>query len=90
MLKNIKLFSTDNDRTTYESSANYETPYVSKVTADNSVHYNTKKKKYVPTPGLSNEEDVVELANLYIEEYNIENGTNLQLRYSMVMTGDVQ
>ena len=40
MLKNIKLFSTDSDRTTYESSASYETPYVSKVTADNSVHYN--------------------------------------------------
>ena len=40
MLKNIKLFSTDNDRTTYESSASYETPYVSKVAADNSVHYN--------------------------------------------------
>ncbi len=40
MLKNIKLFSTDSDRTTYESSASYETPYVSKVSADNSVHYN--------------------------------------------------
>lgn len=40
MLKNIKLFSTDNDRTTYESSASYETPYVSKVAVDNSVHYN--------------------------------------------------
>ena len=40
MLKNIKLFSTDNDRITYESSASYETPYVSKVAADNSVHYN--------------------------------------------------
>ena len=40
MLKNIKLFSTDSDRTTYESSASYETPYVSKVAADNSVHYN--------------------------------------------------
>ena len=40
MLKNIKLFSTDNDRTTYENSASYETPYVSKVAADNSVHYN--------------------------------------------------
>lgn len=40
MLKNIKLFSTNSDRTTYESSASYETPYVSKVTADNSVHYN--------------------------------------------------
>ena len=40
MLKNIKLFSTDSDRTTYESSASYEAPYVSKVTADNSVHYN--------------------------------------------------
>lgn len=40
MLKNIKLFSTDSDRTTYESSASYETPYVSKVTTDNSVHYN--------------------------------------------------
>lgn len=40
MLKNIKLFSTDSDRTTYESSASYETPYVSKVAADNSIHYN--------------------------------------------------
>ena len=40
MLKNIKLFSTDSDRTTYESSASYERPYVSKVAADNSVHYN--------------------------------------------------
>ena len=40
MLKNIKLFSTNSDRTTYESSSSYETPYVSKVTADNSVHYN--------------------------------------------------
>jgi hypothetical protein len=40
MLKNIKLFSTDSDRTTYENSASYETPYVSKVIADNSIHYN--------------------------------------------------
>lgn len=40
MLKNIKLFSIDSDRTTYESSASYERPYVSKVAADNSVHYN--------------------------------------------------
>ena len=43
MLKNIKLFSTDSDRTTYESSASYETPYVSKVAADNSVHYNANE-----------------------------------------------
>ena len=40
MEKHLKLFSTDSARTTYESSANYETPYVSKVIADNSVHYN--------------------------------------------------
>ena len=40
MNKNIKLFSTDSARTTYENSASYETPYVSKVAADNSVHYN--------------------------------------------------
>jgi hypothetical protein len=40
MLKNIKLFSTNSDRTIYESSSSYEAPYVSKVTADNSVHYN--------------------------------------------------
>ena len=43
MLKNIKLFSTDSDRTTYESSSSYETPYVSKVAADNSVHYNANE-----------------------------------------------
>lgn len=36
----MKLFSTDSARTTYESSASYEIPYVSKVIADNSVHYN--------------------------------------------------
>lgn len=40
MEKHLKLFSTDSARTTYESSASYETPYVSKVIADNSVHYN--------------------------------------------------
>ena len=40
MNKHLKLFSTDSDRTTYESSSSYETPYVSKVAADNSVHYN--------------------------------------------------
>ena len=40
MEQHIKLFSTDSVRTSYESSASYETPYVSKVIADNSVHYN--------------------------------------------------
>ena len=40
MEQHIKLFSTDSARTAYESSANYEVPYVSKVIADNSVHYN--------------------------------------------------
>jgi hypothetical protein len=53
MLKNIKLFSTNSDRTTYESSASYETPYVSKVAADNSVHYN---KPIVMTTFTINEE----------------------------------
>ena len=40
MLENIKLFATDNDRSTYEDSENYIEPYVSLVEGDNSVHYN--------------------------------------------------
>ena len=40
MEQHIKLFSTDSARTTFESSQNYQEPYISKVAADNSVHYN--------------------------------------------------
>lgn len=46
MEKHLKLFSTDSNRTAYENSASYETPYVSKVIADNSIHYN---KPFVET-----------------------------------------
>ena len=46
MEQHIKLFSTDSARTTFESSQNYQEPYISKVAADNSVHYN---KPFVET-----------------------------------------
>ena len=40
MSKYLKLFSTDNDRVTYEGGNDYIEPYVSYVEGDNSVHYN--------------------------------------------------
>lgn len=86
MNKHLKLFA---NHTAYEAvKNNIDKPNVVMCQSESELHYNAKKK-YTPTPGLSNEEDIVELANLYIEEYNIENGTNLQLRYSMGITGDV-
>lgn len=85
MNKHLKLFA---NHSAYEAAKNnIDKPNVVMCQSESELHYNAKKK-YTPTPGLSNEEDIVELANLYIEEYNTENGTNLQLRYSMETSGD--
>lgn len=82
-MKYINLYTT---KTQYEAD-NRPTPSVSYIKEGGKVKYEPIKR-YIPTPGLSNEEDIVELANLYIDEYNIENGTNLQLKYSIEESAD--
>lgn len=47
MSEYLKLFSTDNDRVTYEGGNDYIEPYVSYVEEDNSVHYNKPKETRV-------------------------------------------
>ncbi len=47
MSKYLKLFSTDNDRVTYEGSNDYIEPYVSYVEGDNTVHYNKVEARLV-------------------------------------------
>lgn len=42
-MKYLKLFETENDRTSYENGESYIEPYVSYVEGDNSVHYNKPK-----------------------------------------------
>lgn len=44
MLENIKLFATDNNRSTYEEGDNYTEPYVSLIDGDNSVFYNKSNR----------------------------------------------
>ena len=47
MSKYLKLFSTDNDRVTYEGGNDYIEPYVSYVEGDNTVHYNKPQETRV-------------------------------------------
>lgn len=75
MREYIHLFETHENYEDFVESGEMLRPNVSHCVQENEVHYNPVKR-YIPTPGLSNEEDIVKLANLYIEEHNITEGTN--------------
>jgi len=74
IVKNMEYINLYTTKTQYETD-NRPTPSVSYIEEGGEVKYEPVKR-YIPTPGLSNEEDIVELANLYIEEYNITEETN--------------